>query len=74
MYWGGSKVIVVTFRMLLLQTGTGEFMKGFGRCRLSCLLHYIHYLSIPLTQTAETPSFEPLFVISPVVFILVQSS
>ena len=22
--------------------------KGFGRCRLSCLLHYIQYLSIPL--------------------------
>ena len=22
--------------------------KGFGRCRLSFLLHYTHYLSIPL--------------------------
>ena len=24
--------------------------KGFGKCRLSCLLHYIHYLSIPFAN------------------------
>ena len=38
----------------------GNLRKGFGRCRLSCLLHYMHYLSIPLhTETAETTAPEP---------------
>ena len=26
----------------------GNSRNEFGRCRLSCLLHYIHYLFIPL--------------------------
>ena len=27
-------------------SNTGKFTKGFGRCRLSCLLHYIYTVSI----------------------------
>ena len=32
----------------------GNSQKGLGRCRLSCFLHYIHYLSISPHTTAET--------------------
>ena len=43
----------------------GNSRKVFGWCRLSCLLHYIKYLSL-CTQTAETTSSQPLFVNSPI--------
>ena len=45
----------------------GNSRKGFRICRLSCLLHYIHYLSL-CTQTAETTSPEPFFCEFPCVF------
>ena len=40
--------------------------KGFGRNRFSCLLHHIHYLSIPLHTNNRDDIFRPLFVNSPV--------
>ena len=44
----------------------GNLRKGFGRCCLSCLLHYIHYLSIPLHTNSRDDIFQTLLVNSPV--------
>ena len=44
----------------------GNSRKGFERCRLSCLLHYIHYLSIPSHTNSLDDISLTLFVISPV--------
>ena len=41
----GWVIIIYLFVWRLIQ---GNSRKGFGRCRLSCLSHYVHYLSIPL--------------------------
>ena len=55
------------------QVGGGDSLiqrnsrKGFGRCRLSCLLQYIQYLSIPLNTNSWDDIFGILFVNSPVV-------
>ena len=43
------------------------FIQGnsrFGRCRLSCLLHYIHYYLFPCAQTSKTTSPEPFSLIT----------
>ena len=40
--------------------------KGFGRSRLSCLLHYIHYLIIPLHTNIWDDISRTIFVNSPV--------
>ena len=36
----------VFFGTVAVMYSTGNSWKGFWRCRLSCLLHYLHYLSI----------------------------
>ena len=45
----------------------GNSRKGVGRCRLSCLLHYINYVSIPLHTTSCDDISRTLIVNSPVV-------
>ena len=44
----------------------GNSRKGFGRCRLNCLLYYIHYLSIPMQTSSWDDIFRTLFLSSPV--------
>ena len=45
----------------------GNSRKGFGRCRrLSCLLHYIHFTSLPLHTNSWDDISWTLFVNSPV--------
>ena len=39
----------------------GNSQKGFGRCFISCLLHYIHYLSIPLHTNSWDDFYRTLF-------------
>ena len=40
----------------------GNSRKGFGRCLFSCLLHYVHYLSIPLHTNSWDDISRTLFV------------
>ena len=46
----------------------GNSYKGCGRCRLSCLLHYIYYLSIPLHTNSWDDISRTLFVNYPVAY------
>ena len=44
----------------------GNSRKGFWKCRLSCLFHYVHYLSIPLQTNSWDDISRTLFANSPV--------
>ena len=49
-------------KLILIQ---GNLRKGLGRCRISCLLHYIHDLSIPLHTISWDDISRSLFANSP---------
>ena len=49
-------------KLILIQ---GNSRKGLGRCRISCLLHYIHDLSIPLHTISWDDISRSLFANSP---------
>ena len=60
-----SKYPVFEFCNFSCQVMKGNSRKGFGRCRLSCLLNNIHHLSIPLHKNSWDDISRTLFVNSP---------
>ena len=52
--------------ILIMQQGNSQ--KGFGRCRLSCFLHYIHYPFICLHRNSWDEILQTIFMNYPVLY------